>query len=84
MASLAFCFYTPTLSFTGKGAILQVCQVIDAVLDIRFKEGGVYLWATPGLVCRQQVPNNYSRITVPVGRAALGRIISVIGEAIDD
>ena len=27
--------------FTGKGAILQVCQVIDAVLDIRFKEGGV-------------------------------------------
>ncbi|MCL7048905.1 hypothetical protein MKW94_005809, partial [Papaver nudicaule] len=39
---------------------------------------------TEGLVRGQRVLNTGSPITVPVGRATLGRIMNVIGEAIDE
>ncbi|KAL7612455.1 hypothetical protein Lser_V15G08787 [Lactuca serriola] len=38
---------------------------------------------TEGLVCGQRVLNTGSPITVPGGRATLGRIINVIREPID-
>ncbi|KAL8161284.1 hypothetical protein V2J09_012773 [Rumex salicifolius] len=104
-----------TDEFTGKGSIGQVCQVIGAVVDVRFHEGlppiltalevldnevrlvlevaqhlgenmvrTIAMDGTEGLVRGQRVLNTGSPITVPVGRATLGRIINVIGEAIDE
>ncbi|KAL8161286.1 hypothetical protein V2J09_012775 [Rumex salicifolius] len=104
-----------TDEFTGKGAIGNVCQVIGAVVDVRFAEGlppiltalevldnevrvvlevaqhlgenmvrTIAMDGTEGLVRGQRVLNTGSPITVPVGRATLGRIINVIGEAIDE
>ncbi|KAF5745223.1 RecName: Full ATP synthase subunit beta mitochondrial Flags: Precursor [Tripterygium wilfordii] len=101
--------------FTGKGAIGQVCQVIGAVVDVRFEEGlppiltalevldnpirlvlevaqhlgesmvrTIAMDGTEGLVRGQRVLNTGSPITVPVGRATLGRIMNVIGEPIDE
>ncbi|CAL9209028.1 unnamed protein product [Musa hybrid cultivar] len=104
-----------TDEFTGAGAIGQVCQVIGAVVDVRFDEGlppistalevldhsirlvlevaqhlgenmvrTIAMDGTEGLVRGQRVLNTGSPITVPVGRATLGRIINVIGEPIDE
>ncbi|KAF3780868.1 ATP synthase subunit beta [Nymphaea thermarum] len=105
-----------TDEFTGAGAIGKVCQVIGAVVDVRFDEGGlppiltalevmdnsirlvlevaqhlggnmvrtIAMDGTEGLVRGQRVLNTGSPITVPVGRATLGRIINVIGEPIDE
>ncbi|KAG4910193.1 ATP synthase subunit beta, mitochondrial [Glycine soja] len=104
-----------TDEFTGKGSIGQVCQVIGAVVDVRFDEGlppimtalevldhssrlvlevaqhlgegvvrTIAMDATEGVVRGWRVLNTGSPITVPVGRATLGRIINVIGEPIDD
>ncbi|KAK6921671.1 ATPase, F1/V1/A1 complex, alpha/beta subunit, nucleotide-binding domain [Dillenia turbinata] len=104
-----------TDEFTGKGAIGSVCQVIGAVVDVRFEEGlppiltalevldnqvrlvlevaqhlgenmvrTIAMDGTEGLVRGQKVLNTGSPITVPVGRATLGRIMNVIGEAIDE
>ncbi|XP_051145895.1 ATP synthase subunit beta, mitochondrial-like [Andrographis paniculata] len=104
-----------TDEFTGKGAIGKVCQVIGAVVDVRFDEGlppiltalevldnqirlvlevaqhlgesvvrCIAMDGTEGLVRGQRVLNTGSPITVPVGRATLGRIINVIGEPIDE
>ncbi|KAG6601834.1 ATP synthase subunit beta, mitochondrial, partial [Cucurbita argyrosperma subsp. sororia] len=104
-----------TDEFTGAGAIGQVCQVIGAVVDVRFDEGlppiltalevldhsirlvlevaqhlgenmvrTIAMDGTEGLVRGQKVLNTGSPITVPVGRATLGRIINVIGEPIDE
>ncbi|KAL8463451.1 hypothetical protein ACS0TY_034196 [Phlomoides rotata] len=101
--------------FTGKGAIGKVCQVIGAVIDVRFDEGlppiltalevldfpirlvlevashlgenvvrCIAMDGSEGLVRGQRVLNTGSSITVPVGRATLGRIINVIGEPIDE
>ncbi|CAL5409143.1 unnamed protein product [Camellia sinensis] len=101
--------------FTGTGAVGSVCQVIGAVVDVRFEEGLPPIWTalevldnairlvlevaqhlggkmvrtiamdgTKGLVRGQRVLNTGSRITVPVGRATLGRIMNVIGEPIDE
>ncbi|KAJ8447635.1 hypothetical protein Cgig2_031689 [Carnegiea gigantea] len=101
--------------FTGKGAIGKVCQVIGAVVDVRFEEGlppiltalevldnqtrlvlevaqhlgenmvrTIAMDGTEGLVRGQRVLNTGSPITIPVGRATLGRIMNVIGEAIDE
>ncbi|KAB5544804.1 hypothetical protein DKX38_012916 [Salix brachista] len=101
--------------FTGKGSIGHVCQVIGAVVDVKFDEGlppiltalevqghsirlvlevaqhlgesvvrTIAMDGTEGLVRGQPVLNTGSPITVPVGRATLGRIINVIGEAIDE
>ncbi|PSR87841.1 ATP synthase subunit beta like [Actinidia chinensis var. chinensis] len=92
----------------------RVCQVIGAVVDVRFDEGlppiltalevldnpvrvvlevaqhlgenmvrTIAMEGTEGLVRGQKVLNTGAPITVPVGRATLGRIINVIGEAID-
>ncbi|KAH7571050.1 hypothetical protein JRO89_XS05G0244500 [Xanthoceras sorbifolium] len=103
-----------TDEFTGKGAIGQVCQVIGAVVDVRFDEGlppimtalevmdhpirvvlevsshlgqgivrTIAMDGTEGLVRGRRVLNTGSPITVPVGRATLGRIMNVIGEPID-
>ncbi|CAN6549548.1 unnamed protein product [Malus baccata var. baccata] len=103
-----------TDEFTGKGSIGQVCQVIGAVVDVRFEEGlppiltalevldnsirlvlevaqhlgenmvrTIAMDGTEGLVRGQRVLNTGSPITVPVGRATLGRIMNVIGEPID-
>ncbi|KAM6561929.1 hypothetical protein CsatB_021927 [Cannabis sativa] len=103
-----------TDEFTGAGSIGQVCQVIGAVVDVRFDEGlppiltalevqgfsirlvlevaqhlgenmvrTIAMDGTEGLVRGQKVLNTGSPITVPVGRATLGRIINVIGEPID-
>ncbi|CAN1297047.1 ATP synthase subunit beta, mitochondrial [Linum perenne] len=104
--------------FTGKGSIGKVCQVIGAVVDVRFDEGlppiltaletalevldnsirlvlevaqhlgenmvrTIAMDGTEGLVRGQRVLNTGSPITVPVGRATLGRIMNVIGEPID-
>ncbi|XVF02183.1 hypothetical protein REPUB_Repub04eG0154000 [Reevesia pubescens] len=104
-----------TDEFTGAGSIGQVCQVIGAVVDVRFDEGlppistalevmdhsirlvlevaqhlgenmvrTIAMDGTEGLVRGQPVLNTGSPITVPVGRATLGRIINVIGEPIDE
>ncbi|KAI3945212.1 hypothetical protein MKX01_034973, partial [Papaver californicum] len=104
-----------TDEFTGAGAIGSVCQVIGAVVDVRFEEGlppiltalevldnsirlvlevaqhlgenmvrTIAMDGTEGLVRGQRVLNTGSPITVPVGRATLGRIMNVIGEAIDE
>ncbi|RLN25688.1 hypothetical protein C2845_PM07G19150 [Panicum miliaceum] len=104
-----------TDEFTGAGAIGQVCQVIGAVVDVRFDEGlppiltalevldnnirlvlevaqhlgenmvrTIAMDGTEGLVRGQRVLNTGSPITVPVGRATLGRIMNVIGEPIDE
>ncbi|KAG8503282.1 hypothetical protein CXB51_001239 [Gossypium anomalum] len=104
-----------TDEFTGAGAIGQVCQVIGAVVDVRFDEGlppiltalevmdhsirlvlevaqhlgenmvrTIAMDGTEGLVRGQPILNTGSPITVPVGKATLGRIINVIGEPIDD
>ncbi|KAF7037415.1 hypothetical protein CFC21_047786 [Triticum aestivum] len=103
-----------TDDFTGAGAVGEVCQVIGAVVDVRFDEGlppiltalevldnsirlvlevaqhlgenvvrTIAMDGTEGLVRGQRVLNTGSPITVPVGRATLGRIINVIGEPID-
>ncbi|KAL8157520.1 hypothetical protein AgCh_002289 [Apium graveolens] len=103
-----------TDEFTGAGAIGQVCQVIGAVVDVRFDDGlppiltalevmdnsirlvlevaqhlgenmvrTIAMDGTEGLVRGQRVLNTGSPITVPVGRATLGRIMNVIGEPID-
>ncbi|KAK4399999.1 ATP synthase subunit beta, mitochondrial [Sesamum angolense] len=58
-----------TDEFTGQSAIGKVCQVIGAVVDVRFDEG---------------LPPILTALEVPVGRATLGRIINVIGEPIDE
>ncbi|XP_076960679.1 ATP synthase subunit beta, mitochondrial-like [Bidens hawaiensis] len=99
---------------SGKGALGQVCQVIGAVVDVRFADGlppimtalevmdnptrlvlevaqhlgenvvrTIAMDGTEGLVRGQKVLNTGSPILVPVGRPTLGRIINVIGEAID-
>ncbi|TYH31291.1 hypothetical protein ES288_A01G161900v1 [Gossypium darwinii] len=104
-----------TDEFTGPGAIGQVCQVIVAVVDVRFDEGlppiltalevmnhsirlvlevaqhlgenmvrTIAMDGTEGLVRGQPILNAGSPITVPVGKATLGRIINVIEETIDD
>ncbi|CAK9316908.1 unnamed protein product [Citrullus colocynthis] len=104
-----------TDEFTGAGAVGEVCQVIGAVVDVRFDEGlppiltalevldhsirlvlevaqhlgenmvrTIAMDGTEGLVRGQRVLNTGSPITVPVGRATLGRIINVIGEPIDE
>uniref|UniRef100_A0A0E0DUJ8 ATP synthase subunit beta n=1 Tax=Oryza meridionalis TaxID=40149 RepID=A0A0E0DUJ8_9ORYZ len=104
-----------TDEFTGAGAVGQVCQVIGAVVDVRFDEGlppiltalevldhnirlvlevaqhlgenmvrTIAMDGTEGLVRGQRVLNTGSPITVPVGRATLGRIMNVIGEPIDE
>ncbi|XP_019182970.1 PREDICTED: ATP synthase subunit beta, mitochondrial isoform X2 [Ipomoea nil] len=104
-----------TDEFTGAGAVGSVCQVIGAVVDVRFDEGlppiltalevmdnpirlvlevaqhlgenmvrTIAMDGTEGLIRGQRVLNTGSPITVPVGRATLGRIINVIGEAIDE
>ncbi|XP_052205765.1 ATP synthase subunit beta, mitochondrial-like [Diospyros lotus] len=103
-----------TNEFTGAGAIGKVCQVIGAVVDVRFDEGlppimtalevqdfpvrvvlevaqhlgenmvrTISMEGTEGLVRGQKVLNTGAPITVPVGRATLGRIMNVIGEAVD-
>ncbi|GJS01833.1 ATP synthase subunit beta, mitochondrial [Tanacetum coccineum] len=100
---------------SGKGAVGQVCQVIGAVVDVRFEDGlppimtalevldnpirlvlevaqhlgenmvrTIAMDGTEGLVRGQKVLNTGSPILVPVGRPTLGRIINVIGEAIDE
>ncbi|KAK4720509.1 hypothetical protein R3W88_010742 [Solanum pinnatisectum] len=104
-----------TDEFTGAGAIGKVCQVIGAVVDVRFDDGlppiltalevldnqirlvlevaqhlgenmvrTIAMDGTEGLVRGQRVLNTGSPITVPVGRSTLGRIMNVIGEAIDE
>ncbi|WJX15036.1 H(+)-transporting two-sector ATPase [Trifolium repens] len=103
-----------TDEYTGKGAIGQICQVIGAVVDVRFEEGlppiltalevldhssrlvlevaqhlgegivrTIAMDATEGCVRGWRVLNTGSPISIPVGRATLGRIMNVIGEPID-
>ncbi|XP_020268972.1 LOW QUALITY PROTEIN: ATP synthase subunit beta, mitochondrial-like [Asparagus officinalis] len=104
-----------TDEFTGAGSIGKICQVIGAVVDVRFDEGlppiytalevldreerlvlevahhleenvvrTIAMDLTDGLVRGGKVLNTGSPITVPVGRATLGRIMNVIGEPIDE
>ncbi|PNY02079.1 ATP synthase subunit mitochondrial-like, partial [Trifolium pratense] len=103
-----------TDEYTGKGAIGKICQVIGAVVDVRFEEGlppimtalevldhssrlvlevaqhlgegivrTIAMDATEGVVRGWRVLNTGSPISIPVGRATLGRIMNVIGEPID-
>ncbi|CAL5372522.1 unnamed protein product [Camellia sinensis] len=103
-----------TSELTGAGGLGRVCQVIGAVVDVRFDENlppiltalevvdfpvrvvlevaqhlgenmvrTISMEATEGLVRGHKVFNTGAPITVPVGRATLGRIMNVIGEAID-
>ncbi|KAG5532293.1 hypothetical protein RHGRI_026804 [Rhododendron griersonianum] len=75
--------------FTGAGAVGKVCQVIGAVVDVRFDEG------LPPILTALEVLDNSIRLVlevaqhlgenmVPVGRATLGGIMNVIGEPIDE
>ncbi|KAI8019938.1 hypothetical protein LOK49_LG04G03248 [Camellia lanceoleosa] len=103
-----------TSELTGAGGLGRVCQVIGAVVDVRFDENlppiltalevvdfpvrvvlevaqhlgenmvrTISMEGTEGLVRGHKVFNTGAPITVPVGRATLGRIMNVIGEAID-
>ncbi|XP_047334139.1 ATP synthase subunit beta, mitochondrial-like [Impatiens glandulifera] len=104
-----------TDEITAAGSIGKVCQVIGAVVDVRFEQGGlppimsalevmdnsvrvvlevaahlgentvrtIAMEATEGMVRGQKVLNTGAPITVPVGRGTLGRIMNVIGEAVD-
>ncbi|KAM1982457.1 hypothetical protein ACFX15_038817 [Malus domestica] len=78
-----------TDDFTGKGAVGKVCQVIGAVVDVRFDDG------LPPILTALEVLDNSIRLVlevaqhlgenmVRVGRATLGRIMNVIGEPIDE
>ncbi|KAK8625455.1 hypothetical protein V6N13_090327 [Hibiscus sabdariffa] len=59
--------------------VLEVAQHLDENMVRTIAMDG-----TEGLVIGQPVLNTGSPITVPVGRATLGRIINVIGEPIDE
>uniref|UniRef100_M4EIN3 ATP synthase subunit beta n=1 Tax=Brassica campestris TaxID=3711 RepID=M4EIN3_BRACM len=103
--------------YGGKGAIGKVCQVIGAIVDVRFEDQEglppimtslevqdhptrlvlevshhlgqnvvrtIAMDGTEGLVRGRRVLNTGAPITVPVGRATLGRIMNVLGEPIDE
>ncbi|KAK8582782.1 hypothetical protein V6N13_069550 [Hibiscus sabdariffa] len=59
--------------------VLEVAQHLDENMVRTIAMDG-----TEGLVIGQPVLNTGSPITVPVGRATLGRIINVVGEPIDE
>ncbi|KAF8081688.1 hypothetical protein N665_0870s0010 [Sinapis alba] len=106
-----------TYDYGGKGAIGKVCQVIGAIVDVRFEDQEglppimtslevqdhptrlvlevshhlgqnvvrtIAMDGTEGLVRGRRVLNTGAPITVPVGRATLGRIMNVLGEPIDE
>ncbi|CAD5331194.1 unnamed protein product [Arabidopsis thaliana] len=106
-----------TYDYGGKGAIGRVCQVIGAIVDVRFEDQEglppimtslevqdhptrlvlevshhlgqnvvrtIAMDGTEGLVRGRKVLNTGAPITVPVGRATLGRIMNVLGEPIDE
>ena len=63
----------------GKTLVLEVAQHLG--------EGtvrAIAMDATEGLVCGQEVTDTAGPITVPVGRATLGRILNVVGEPVDE
>ena len=63
----------------GKTLVLEVAQHLG--------EGtvrAIAMDATEGLVRGQQVTDTAGPITVPVGRATLGRILNVVGEPVDE
>ncbi|KAL0326941.1 UNVERIFIED_CONTAM: ATP synthase subunit beta, mitochondrial [Sesamum angustifolium] len=77
----------------GLPPILTALEVLDnqirLVLEVAQHLGEnvvrcIAMDGTEGLVRGQRVLNTGSPITVPVGRATLGRIINVIGEPIDE
>lgn len=78
---------------TGLPPILTALEVLDnphrLVLEVAQHLGEntvrtIAMDETEGLVRGQKVFNTGSPITIPVGRATLGRIMNVIGEAIDE
>lgn len=78
---------------TGLPPILTALEVLDnphrLVLEVAQHLGEntvrtIAMDETEGLVRGQKVLNTGSPITIPVGRATLGRIMNVIGEAIDE
>ena len=63
----------------GKTLVLEVAQHLG--------EGtvrAIAMDATEGLVSGQEVTDTAGPITVPVGRATLGRILNVVGEPVDE
>lgn len=77
---------------TGLPPILTALEVLDnpirVVLEVAQHLGEntvrtIAMDETEGLVRGQKVLNTGSPITIPVGRATLGRIMNVIGEPID-
>ena len=63
----------------GKTLVLEVAQHLG--------EGtvrAIAMDATEGLVRGQEVTDTAGPITVPVGRATLGRILNVVGEPVDE
>ncbi|CAK9221015.1 unnamed protein product [Sphagnum troendelagicum] len=96
MAAHGFATDNTSADFTGAGSIGQVATVIGAVdnpprvvLEVAQHLGEntvrtIAMETTDGLVRGQKVLNTGAQIQVPVGQATLGRIINVIGEAIDE
>ncbi|CAM6056571.1 unnamed protein product [Sphagnum tenellum] len=96
MAAHGFATDNTSADFTGAGSIGQIATVIGAVdnpprvvLEVAQHLGEntartIAMETTDGLVRGQKVLNTGAQIQVPVGRATLGRIINVIGEAIDE
>ncbi|KAJ0725074.1 ATP synthase subunit beta [Helianthus annuus] len=89
---LAATLLRSSLHREGLPPILTALEVLDnsirLVLEVAQHLGEnmvrtIAMDGTEGLVRGQRVLNTGSPITVPVGRATLGRIINVIGEPID-
>ncbi|MBX5470648.1 MAG: F0F1 ATP synthase subunit beta [Thermoleophilaceae bacterium] len=66
----------------GEGKRVLVCEVQQHLGDDRVR--AVAMDSTDGLSRGAQVVDTGAPITVPVGRATLGRIFNLLGEPIDD
>ena len=66
----------------GRDAMSVVCEVQQHLGDDRIR--AVAMDATDGLARGVEVRDTGGPITVPVGKATLGRIFNLLGEVIDE
>src|ERR1700722_4798773 len=75
-----------SLEITGKNPAGQdikiVCEVQQMLGDNRVR--AVAMSSTEGMTRGMQAVDNKQSISVPVGKATLGRIINVLGEPVDE
>ncbi|GAA0144100.1 hypothetical protein LIER_35871 [Lithospermum erythrorhizon] len=79
------------VSMLEKNNLGRVVQIIGPVLDVAFSPGkmpNIYnalrVKATYGLTRGMEVSDTGAALSVPVGRATLGRIFNVLGEPVDN